>query len=145
MANVNGIEADWSSITLRLKSGNLVEGFMAIKYGDSVEEGIVRANGRKQRGRTRGREKTDDGTLDVLLATETAIIEALGGSGWCDEIFDAVVQYTVPGQATRTDVLESFRFLGTDGGGEEGNDALKRQMKFSYLRVKRNGAYLTKA
>lgn len=145
MATINGIEADWSAITLRLQGGELVEGFTSIKYSSSLEEAIVRANGRTQRGRTLGREKTEEGTLTVLVGTERAIIAALGGSGWCDRVFDAVVQYAVTGSPTSTDVLESFRFLGTDGGGEEGSDPLKRELKFSFLRLKRNGAYLTAA
>lgn len=143
MASVNGFEFDFSCITMKLLGGDNLQGFLSIKYGDSVEAGIARGNGRKQRGHTPGREKTDDGTLSVYLATERAIIAALGGSGWCDKVFDMVVQYAATGQPVHTDVLEGFRFLGSDGGGEEGNDPLKRELKFACLRIKRDGAYLT--
>ena len=64
------------------------------------------------------------------------------GDGWGDKRFEMVEQIDLGNGRFSTTVLEGCRFKGAPAGGEEGAGALTRELKFSYLRIKRDGKYL---
>lgn len=137
---INGYYPSWASVEVRLSSGRPFLDITAISYSDSIEEELVRGAGRNVRGRTRGRYNPEEGTLTLLEPAFRAFVAAFP-PGWGDVITVINVQWREGGQ-THNDVLEGVRFLGANGGGEEGPEALKREVKFSFLRLKRDGKYL---
>ena len=136
--NINGREYSWASIEIRTDGEAPIVGCVAIKYGDGVEEGMVYGASRQPIGRTRGKYKPEDSSVTLL---ESAFRQVSSVPGWMDRIRTITVQYSEPGMPTHTDVIEGARFLGAEGGGEEGTDALKREVKMSFLKLKRNGVY----
>lgn len=138
---VNDIEYSWGSITAKI-NGKEITGFKAISYSDAVEREAVYGAGRHKLGMTRGKYTTEQGSLTAYLKQEREIINDLG-DGWADYgPFEVEVRYAEPGEDTHIDIVEGCRFAGTSGGGEEGASPLEREMKFDYMRVKRDGNYL---
>lgn len=138
---VNDIEYSWGSITLKIR-GVEITGFKAVSYSDAVEREAVYGAGRHKLGMTRGKYTTEQGSLTAFLKQERAIIEEFG-DGWADgDPFEVEVRYAEPGEDTHIDIVEGCRWAGTGGGGEEGSAPLEREMKFDYMRVKRDGKYL---
>lgn len=138
---VNDIEYSWGSITLKI-NGKEITGFKAISYSDAVEREAVYGAGRHKLGMTRGKYTTEQGSITAYLKQEREIINDLG-DGWADYgPFEVEVRYAEPGEDTHIDIVEGCRFAGTSGGGEEGASPLEREMKFDYMRVKRDGNYL---
>lgn len=138
---VNDIEFSWGDITLR-QGGIEITGFKAVSYSDAVEREAVYGAGRHKLGMTRGKYTTEQGSLTVYLKQEREIIAARG-DGWADgDPFEIEVRYAAPGQDTHIDIVEGCRWAGTGGGGEEGSSPLEREMKFDFMRIKRDGVYL---
>lgn len=138
---VNDIEYSWGSITAKI-NGKEITGFKAISYSDAVEREAVYGAGRHKLGMTRGKYTTEQGSITAYLKQEREIINDLG-DGWADYgPFEVEVRYAEPGEDTHIDIVEGCRFAGTSGGGEEGSSPLEREMKFDYMRVKRDGNYL---
>lgn len=139
---VNNIEKSWGSITLKIR-GVEITGFKAISYSDAVEREQVYGAGRHKLGMTRGKYTTEQGSITVYQNQEREIIAASGGNGWADgDPFEAEVRYADPGSETHVDIVEGCRWAGTGGGGEEGAAPLEREMKFDFMRIKRDGVYL---
>lgn len=138
---VNDIEYSWGSITLKIR-GVEITGFKAVSYSDAVEREPVYGAGRHKLGMTRGKYTTEQGSLTAYMKQERAIIGEFG-DGWADAgPFEVEVRYAEPGEDTHIDIVEGCRWAGTGGGGEEGSAPLEREMKFDYMRVKRDGNYL---
>lgn len=138
---VNDTEYSWGSITLKQK-GRELTGFKAISYADSVSREKVYGAGRLPIGMTRGKYEAEQGSITAFLKQEREIISE-AGDGWADgDPFEIEVRYAEPGQDTHVDIVEGCRWAGTGGGGEEGSAALEREMKFDFMRVKRDGKYL---
>lgn len=136
--DLNTPQASWASIEVRSDGEDPIVGIVAVKYSDGVEETIVHAGRRQPIGRTRGKYKVEEVSLTLLEWSARAIVSR---AGWMDRIRTIVVQYGEEGAATHTDVIEGVRFTGIDGGGEEGTDPLKREIKCSALKIKRDGVY----
>lgn len=136
--DLNTPQASWASIEVRTDGEAPIVGILAVKYSDGIEETIVHAGRRQPIGRTRGKYKVDEVSITLLEWAARAITSQ---AGWMDRIRTIVVQYSEEGADTHTDVIEGVRFLGVDGGGEEGVDALKREIKCSALKIKRDGVY----
>ena len=139
--NINGREFSWASIELRLDGAAPMVGFTAIKYSDKIEEEQPRGASRQPLGRTRGKYSVEDCSLTMLEGEFRQLVATLG-DGWGDGTHTIVVQYADTGMTTATDTLEGVRFLGVDGGAEEGTEGLKREVSFSALKIKRDGKYL---
>lgn len=138
---VNNIEYSWGSITVKVR-GKELTGFKSIGYADSVEREAVYGAGRHKLGMTRGKYTTEQGTLTCYLKQEREILAELG-NGWADaDPFEIEVRYAEPGQSTHVDIVEGCRWAGTGGGGEEGSAPLERELKFDFMQIKRDGAYL---
>lgn len=131
-----------SFVDLRLKvDGKELTGFTSLGCGDAIEDELVYGNQREPLGRTRGKYTVDDGTLTVYHNTFVDLLDIFG-DGWGDKRFEMVEQIDLGNGRFSTTVLEGCRFKGAPAGGEEGTSALTREMKFSYLRIKRDGKYL---
>lgn len=133
---VHGRHFSFSSIGLQLDTEAPILGFKAIKYPFKVEEAIVYGAGSQIIGRTRGKVTMDDGSLTV---TEKQYRQITQTPGWLFKTYTLVVQYADFGQAIQTDTLVGLRFKGADPGGEEGTDALMRELPFSLLDLLLNG------
>lgn len=138
---VNDIEHSWGSITVKI-GGVEITGFKAISYSDAIEREGVYGAGRHKLGMTRGKYTTEQGSITAFLKQERELIAA-AGDGWGDVgPFEIEVRYADPGSTTHVDVVEGCRWAGTGGGGEEGSAPLEREMKFDFMRIKRDGVYL---
>lgn len=141
-ATINGLEKSWASITAKV-DGEEILGFKAINYSDSVSREKVYGAGRVPQAMTRGKYETDQGTITVYERQFREILARFAGpGGWGDRVFDIEVRYADPGEDTAIDILESCRWAGAPGGGEEGSSPLERELKFDCMRIKRNGVYL---
>lgn len=136
--DLNTPQLSWASIEVRADGEAPIVGIVSVKYSDQVEETIVHAGRRQPIGRTRGKYSVAEVSLTLLEYAARAITSQ---AGWMDRIRTIVVQYGEEGAETHTDVIEGVRFLSVDGGGEEGTDPLKREIKCSALKIKRDGVY----
>ena len=136
MATVNGKEYSWVSMELRVGSSAAIVGFTAIKYPWKVDHSKVMGAGRKALGMTRGRLMTDSGSLTLL---ESEYLNLSSTPGWCDQTTEVIVSYAEPGLPTKVDTLKGVKFTGADGGGEEGSEALKREVSFEFTDILVNG------
>lgn len=139
-ATINGIEKSWASITTKVRGAEIV-GYKAISYSDSISREKVYGAGRMPLGMTRGKYETEQGSMTVYERQFRELLAAFG-DGWGDVVFDIEVRYSDPGEDTHVDVLESCRWAGAPGGGEEGSSPLERELKFDCIRIKRDGVYL---
>lgn len=141
---VNGNIFSWGSIVL--KAGNeRFTGFNAISYADKRERVKVYGMGRHQapRGRTRGKYSVDpvklsgpkDSTRDFrrFLAQQAADGISIG-----DVVFQIVVQFVEPGEATQTVVIDRCVLTGDSSSHEEGSDPLKDEFEFDAMLITRN-------
>lgn len=140
-ATINGLEKSWASITLKVKGEEIV-GFKGISYSDSISREKVYGAGQMALAMTQGKYETEQGSITVYERQLRQIITAAGGNGWGSVVFDVEVRYADPGEETSTDIIESCRWAGVNGGGEEGSAPLERELKFDCMRIKRNGVYL---
>ncbi len=137
MAIINGREYDWSSIELRIDGASPIVGFTAVKYPWKVERELVRGASRKALGMTRGKLVTEEGSITMLKSQFDEVSSVVG---WCDVEHTLVIQYTDATLGTVTDTVSGVRFGGGgDGGGEEGVEALTREVPFMFLDVIING------
>jgi hypothetical protein len=136
MATVNGKEYSWVSMELRVGGSAAIVGFTAIKYPWKVDHSKVMGASRKALGMTRGRLMTDSGSLTLL---ESEYLNLSSAPGWCDQTTEVIVSYAEPGLPTKVDTLKGVKFTGADGGGEEGSEALKREVSFEFTDILVNG------
>lgn len=136
----NDIIASWVDLRLKVDGKELV-GFTSLGCGDAIEDELVYGNSREPIGRTRGKYTVDDGTITLYHNTLVDILDTFG-DGWGDKRFEVVEQIDLGNGRYSTTVLEGCRWKGAPAGGEEGTSALTRELKFSYLRIKRDGKYL---
>ncbi len=139
--NITGYYPSWRNIEVRLRSGRPLLDITAISYGDEIEEEIVMGAGALPRGRTRGRYKPGDGSITLLEPAFRTLISDMG-NGWGD-LITTITKTVHENSVTRVDVIEAARFLGEKTDDKESNDPLSHEIKMSYLRVKRDGKYLT--
>lgn len=131
-----------SWVDLRLKvDGDELDGITAVSYGDKIEDELVYGKGGLPRGRTRGKYVPDDASITVHHDTLVKLLDKFGDD-WGNKRFEVVEQILLPNGRVSTTVLESCRFKGAPGGGEEGYGAFTRELPMSTLRVKRDGKYL---
>ncbi len=143
-ATINDSPFSWADIRTKVGSRELI-GYKSIKYGDKCSTEAVYGARRHMLGRTRGKVEVDDGTITMFEHEARDLLEALG-DGWADKVVDSItVQYGNEGTSTHTDVLEKVRFVGLDGGGDEGTSALEREVSFTCMRIKRDGRYIVAA
>lgn len=138
--SVNDIEYAWGSITVKAK-GQELTGIKAISYGDAIEREAVYGAGRHKLGMTRGKYTTEQGSMTLFLKQHRAFIATLG-DGWGDVPFEIEVRYAETGEDTHVDIIEGCKLAGNPEGGEEGASALEREVKFDFMRIKRDGIYL---
>lgn len=136
MASVNGREFSWVSCELRIGSSAAVIGFTSVKYPWKVDAAQVRGASRKAIGMTRGRLMCETGSLSLF---ESEYRRLAATPGWCDTTTEMVVSYAEPGLPTQVDTIKGVRFTGADGGAEEGNEALKREVSFEFTDILING------
>ena len=136
MATVNGKEYSWVSLEIRVGDSAAIIACTAVKYPWKVDAAQVRGASRKALGMTRGRLMTESGSLTLL---ESGYRELSSVPGWCDETTEIVVSYAEPGLPTLVDTVMGVRFTGADGGAEEGNEALKREVSFEFTDILVNG------
>jgi hypothetical protein len=136
MARVNDIEYSWVSCAFYIGDGAAVVEVTAIKYPWKVDSSQVMGASRKPLGTTRGRLMPEEGSLTLL---ESGYRQLSSQPGWCDKVTQIVVSYAENGKPTVTDTLIGVRFKGADGGAEEGSDALKREVSFSFNDLLLNG------
>lgn len=136
MAFVNGKEYSWVSMEFRANGSAAILGFTKISYPWKVDAAVVRGAGRKALGTTRGRLMTEDGSITLL---ESDYRELSSVPGWCDRTGELIVSYAEPGLPTLVDTIRGVRFTGADAGGEEGNEALKREVGFIFTDVLLDG------
>lgn len=140
-ASEEGFELSWQSFSL-LYNGQEFTGITGCKYGQKVTREMVYGAGAYPLGRTEGKVENDEASITFLELELRAFLAALG-NGYGRKAFQLVAQYGAPGTPTFTDVLERCMLSGDgEGGGEEGTDAFKREVPFTFLRVKRNGLYI---
>jgi hypothetical protein len=138
---VNEVPYSWADIRVKILSEEVI-GFEAIKYSDKVSPEAVYGARRHLIGYTRGKVEVEPGSITMLESEVRDLLDKLG-DGWADVVVPAItVQYGNAGQRTHTDVIENVRFVGLDGGGEDGSSGLKREIPIVYTRIKRDGKYI---
>lgn len=138
--NVNDIQHDWGTITVKVNGVEIV-GIKSISYSDAIEREKVYGAGRLPLGMTPGKYTTEQGSMTVFERQFREILLAFGND-WGNTTFETEVRYAATGLPTQVDIVEGCLWAGAPGGGEEGAAPLERELKFDYLRVKRNGLYL---
>jgi len=137
---LNDVVPSWVDLRIKI-DGEELTGFDSVSFGDKIEDEIVYGAGRLPRGRTRGTYMTEDGSLALHGDTFVELVRRFG-DGWGDRRFEITETIGLPDGSKSVTVVESCRFKGANGDGEQGNSALTRELPFSFLRIKRDERYL---
>lgn len=136
-----GFELSWQSFTLKA-AGQEITGITGCKYQHKVTREMVFGASPHAIGRTEGKVETEEASITFLELALREFLAALGGN-YGRKAFEIIAQYGAPGTPLYTDVLERCMLSGDgEGGGEEGTEAFKREVPFTFMRLKRNGLYL---
>ena len=138
--NINGNEFTWSSFEARFL-GEKLTGAKSLSYSDEIEgrEPVYGASKIPQ-GRTRGRYKVGDCSLEMYLSDFKTLLGILG-NGWGEVEGEIVVQFE-EGSDLHTHVLERVRLGGAEHSSEEGTDSMTVKVPLHVLRIRRDGVYL---
>ena len=136
-----GFELSWQSFTLNA-NGQEITGITGCKYAQKVTREMVYGASPYALGRTSGKVENEDSSITFLELALREFLAAMG-NGYGRKPFEVVCQYGDIGTPVFTDILERCMLSGDgEGGGEEGTDAFKREVPFTFMRLKRNGLYL---
>lgn len=135
MANVNGREFSFPSVTVRVNGEELFD-FKGIKYSEKISRGKLYSNQRKPRARTRGKSEFE-GSITFYKSGFAELIARLG-PGWADEELTIVVQHA-EGDDIVTDTLLRVLLNGGDGSAEEGEDPLEVECELDIMDIEWGG------
>jgi hypothetical protein len=138
--NINGNEFTWSSFEARFL-GEKLTGAKALSYSDEIEgRDPVYGASKIPQGRTGGRYKVGDCSLELYLSDFKTLLGILG-DGWGEVEGEIVVQFE-EGSDLHEHVLERVRLGGAEHSNEEGTDAMSVKIPLHVLRIRRDGVYL---
>lgn len=135
------IQDNWFSTTI-LCRGREYFGCRAIEYSDKLTREAVHGASAFQLGMTPGKVENEEGKLTLLNRDFYQMIADFGDA-WGEVRFDITVQYGMHGTPVHTDVIEGCRLTGAPGGASEGTTAIEREISFMFMRIKRDGRYIT--
>lgn len=137
-----GFELSWQSFSLKSSTGREFLGITGCKYQQKVTREMVYGASPYALGRTEGKVENEEASITFLELELREFLAELG-NGYGRKPFNLTAQYGAPGTPVYTDILERCMLSGDgEGGGEEGSDAFKREVPFTFMRLKRNGLYL---
>lgn len=114
----------------------------AVNYNPTQEPGLVQGNLNVPTGRTQGYASAT-GSIEILLSEFNDFILSLSGGNpliaYMDVDFDIIVSYSINDVDVVTDSLLGCRISGSDASNAQGNDATKRTLNLSIMRVFQNG------
>ena len=140
-ASEEGFELSWQSFSLTC-NGREFLGITGCKYQQKVTREMVYGASPNAIGRTEGKVENEEASITFLELELREFIASLG-QNYGRKPFQLVGQYGAPGTPVYTDILERCMLGGDgEGGGEEGTDAFKREVPFTFMRLKRNGLYI---
>jgi hypothetical protein len=149
---VNGLQIGWASAKLAI-DGETFHGVTSIGYADSLEVAKAYGMGRHHspRGRSIGKYSTEPLTMTMWKSSAQELRRLLaeksgqqGGSSssYGRAVVPIVLQYIEPDDATITVEFEDCRYVKATASNEEGAEALKEDVEFDVMRIRRNGLTL---
>lgn len=143
---VNGFTHSWASTKITIDDEQYV-GISKISWDHAIEEGLVRGQGGKPLGRTRGQYVPGAVTLTMRKSSAMALKDKLAAKSSDGKTFGAVtfpvvVQYLEPDDTPITVELNSCRILKSTAANEQGADPTAEDVELSCLEVVENGKKL---
>lgn len=143
---INGFTHSWASTKATL-DGEQYAGLSKINWEHSIEESLVRGQGGKPLGRTRGQYVPGAVTLTLRKASALELKKRLAqksadGKTFGAVTFPIVVQYLEPDDTAITVELNNCRILKTSTANEQGPDATAEEIEISCLEIVENGVRL---
>lgn len=135
---INGHRYGWASVEVHAKGTPLL-GITELTYSTKGEPGLVRGQGMRVVGRTRG-EGDHEGSITALKSDAQKFLASLG-PGFMMKSFGITSSYKEDeGEGSPiTDELIGCRIKNIEDGPKQGGDALTVKMDLHILRVKYNG------
>jgi hypothetical protein len=148
---INGVQISWSSCKLTI-DGESIFGFISISFKDALEVSYAYGAGRDHgpRGRSAGKYTPDPVVISMWASTAQEVRRMLSqraqqqgrGNSYGKAVVPIVLQYIEADDSTMTIEFEECRYLSASTSNEEGADALKEDVEFSPMRLRRNGLVL---
>lgn len=137
---INGYRFSWSSITLDLGDGGLIQDFTEISYSTTSERSKYYGTGRKPRGRT-AKVLDFEGSMTVSKEVFAEIIAKLDPdlSGFGDKTFTVTVAYEDKNNNIVVDILEGVEIDGVEESYSQGTDALSVNLTLSIMNINYDG------
>lgn len=143
---INGFTHGWASTKVTV-DGEQYAGLSKISWDHAIEEGLVRGQGGKPLGRTRG--QYAPGTIALTLRKSSAqalknnlAARSSDGRTFGGVTFPIVVQYLEPDDTQITVELNQCRILKIASANEQGADAATDDIEMSCLEIIENGKRL---
>ncbi|MBN8609142.1 MAG: hypothetical protein J0L92_01055 [Deltaproteobacteria bacterium] len=143
---INGFTHSWASTKTTL-DGEQYVGISKISWDHAIEEGLVRGQGGKPLGRTRGQYMPGAVTLTMRKSSAMVLKDNLAkkssdGKTYGETEFPIVVQYLEPDDTPITVELNRCRFLKSTAANEQSADPTAEDIELSCLEVVENGKKL---
>jgi hypothetical protein len=144
---VNGNQISWSSAKLTI-DGETFYGVTSIGYADSLEVAKAYGMGRHHapRGRSAGKYSTEPLTMTMWKSSAQelrAFLAARSPTGsYGRAVVPIVLQYIEEDDSTITVEFEECRYVKATASNEEGAEALKEDVEFDVMLIRRNGLTL---
>lgn len=134
---VNGTRHEWSSIEIKI-GAQVILGFKAISYKDSLKPTKVYGTPTQPIGRTRG-VYLAEGSFEMYANEFDDLVWALGGDGYAEQAFNITCAYTENGLNQIVDTLVGCRIAGVDRAAQQGAEALTRKVELDIMNLLDNG------
>ena len=143
---INGFTHSWASTKITI-DGEQYVGMSKIAWGHAIEEGMVRGQGGKPLGRTRGQYTPEAVSITMRKSSAQVLKNNLaakssGGRTFGAVTFPIVVQYLEPDDTQITVELNQCRVLKVASANEQGTDPTADDIEISCLEVVENGKKL---
>jgi hypothetical protein len=143
---INGFTHSWTSTKVTI-DGEQYVGLSKISWEHAIEEGLVRGQGAKPLGRTRG--QYTPGTVAITMRKSSAMAlknnlaaKSSDGETFGEVVFPIVVQYLEPDDTPITVELNQCRLLKSSTANEQGTDASAEDLELSCIEIVENGKKL---
>lgn len=148
---VNGVQLSWSSSKLTIDNETFT-GVTSISFGDALETAYAYGMGRSHgpRGRSAGKYTPEPLVLGMWKSSAQELRRMLSeraqqqgrGASYGKAVVPIVLQFIEADDTTVTVEFEECRYTKATESNEEGPDALKEDVEFSPMRIRRNGLVL---
>lgn len=143
---INGFTHGWASTKTTL-DGEQYVGITKIAWDHAIEEGIVKGQGGKPLGRTRGEYVPGTITITMRKSSAAKLKENLAkkssdGQTFGTVVFPIVVQYLEPDDTPITVEINDCRILKPSTSNEKSPDPTMEDLEISCLEIVENGKRL---